>query len=373
MESISVENKQASKQLNYTEWFNDHFKFGLKQILRFSLKNPRMARIMAGKILRFYSASHRRQQWADKGVQVPPMLIYSVTNECNLDCAGCYAKILHAPKRGEFNADKFAQVIQEADDIGVSYILVAGGEPFMRPELLDVTNQHPNIIFTPFTNGLLVNDDHTQRLKKQPHVVPIVSFEGYEFETDKRRGMGVYENGLALVERFQHAGIYYGVSITTTRGNFETITSREFISRLADLGCKVFFFINYIPVAEDTDDMVMTIPQVNELNRIMEQYRSQYQALFLAFPGSEIDFGGCLAAGKGFVHINAEGDVEPCPFSPYSDASLRDKSLIEALQSPLLSAIRKNDFRLDESNGICALWQNREWVKELTEDLAIPN
>jgi len=359
----NVEQKQ--KPLNYTEWFNEHFKIGLKQILKFSLDNPRMAAFMAGKLARFYFASRRRKYWKDQGVQVPPMLIYSVTSECNLDCAGCYAKVLHAPRRGEFNAEKFADVVRQADEIGVSYILTAGGEPFMRPELLDVLGSHPNIIFTPFTNGLLINADHIRQLKKNPHVIPIVSFEGYELETDKRRGMGVYENGLALIERFQKEGIYYGVSITTTRANFETITSREFIKRLAEKDCKIFFFINYIPVSEGTEGMALSTEQVNALNRIMAQYRQEYQALFLAFPGSEIDFGGCLAAGKGFVHINAEGDVEPCPFSPYTDASLRDMSLIEALRSPLLRKIREDDFRLDESNGICALWQNREWVAEL--------
>ncbi len=365
MELESHSEKQCTGRLNYTEWFNEHFKIGLKQVLKFSLDNPRMAAFMAAKLVRFYFASRRRQHWKDQGLLVPPMLIYSVTSQCNLDCAGCYAKVLHAPKHGEFNAEKFADVIRQADEIGVSYILTAGGEPFIRPELLDVLGRHPNIIFTPFTNGLLINDAHIRGLKKHPHIIPIVSFEGYELETDQRRGLGVYKNGLALIELFQKEGIYYCVSITTTHRNVATVTGREFIGRLADKGCKIFFFINYIPVEGGTEQLVMSQEQVNALNRTMETYRGEYQALFLAFPGSEIDFGGCLAAGKGFVHINAEGDVEPCPFSPYSDASLRDKTLIEALQSPLLRTIRENDLRLDESNGVCALWQNREWVAEI--------
>ncbi|MCJ7519021.1 MAG: hypothetical protein MUO42_05035, partial [Anaerolineaceae bacterium] len=128
-----------------------------------------------------------------------------------------------------------------------------------------------------------------------------------------------------------------------------------------------FFFINYIPVEKGTEKLVMTQEQFDKLNRLMAQYRRSYEALFLAFPGSELDFGGCLAAGKGFVHINAEGDVEPCPFSPYSDASLKQMSLVDALKSPLLKTIRDAGKRLDESNGVCALWQNREWVKSLVE------
>ncbi len=364
MENLAI-NKEKP---DYTEWFNMNFSFGLKQILKFSIQNPRMAAFMAGEIVRFYLADKRRKRWERSGVQVPPMLIYSVTAKCNLNCQGCYAKLLHAPKNGEFNADQFADVIQQADDIGVSYILVAGGEPFMRPELLDVTARHPGIIFTPFTNGLLVSDEHISKLKKQPNVIPIVSFEGYEIQTDQRRGQGVYENGLALLEKFKKEGLYYGVSITATRENFETVSKKEFISRLVGLGCRIFFFINFIPVEEGSQHLVMTQVQVNALNRVMDDYRQAFPALFLAFPGSEIDLGGCLAAGKGFVHINAEGDVEPCPFSPYSDASLKEMPLIEALKSPLLRTIRENDVRLDETSGLCALWQNREWVAALAEN-----
>ena len=116
-------------------------------------------------------------------------------------------------------------------------------------------------------------------------------------------------------------------------------------------------FFNFIPVEEGTENMVMTQNQVYQLNNAMENFRNRYKALFLTFPGSEIDLGGCLTCGKGFAHINAEGDVEPCPFSPYSDVNLRDMPLIQALKkSPLLKAVRENDAKLDESNGLCALW-----------------
>lgn len=355
------------QKLDYTQWFNEKFNIGLKQVLKFSLRNPGMAWFLAGEIVRFYFAGRRRQRLGLQGIKVPPMLIYSVTAECNLDCHGCYAKLLHKPKIGEFNADQFSDVIRQADEAGVSYILIAGGEPFSRPELLDVTAEHPGIIFTPFTNGLLVTDEHIHKLKKQKHVLPIVSFEGYELETDKRRGQGVFNNGLALLEKLQSSGIYFGVSLTATSKNLETICEKSFIESLTARGCKVFFFINYIPVEKGTECLVMSQEQFDWLNSKMRQYRREYEALFLAFPGSELDFGGCLAAGKGFIHINAEGDVEPCPFSPYSDSSLKNMSLIEAFKSPLLKKIRDAQLRLDESNGVCALWQNRDWVETIAE------
>ncbi len=327
-----------------------------------------MSRFLAGEIIRFYFAGKQRKKLAALGVKVPPMLIYSVTAECNLNCFGCYAKQLHKPRNGEFSAAQFSDVIRQADEAGVSYILIAGGEPFLRPELLDVTAKHRGIIFTPFTNGLLVTDEHIRKLRNQKHVLPIVSFEGYETETDQRRGQGVFNNGLALLEKFRRYGIYFGISLTATSKNLDTISERSFIERLTALGCKVFFFINYIPVEKSTEHLVMSQEQFDKLNSLMREYRREYEALFLAFPGSELDFGGCLAAGKGFIHINAEGDVEPCPFSPYSDSSLKNMSLIETLKSPLLKKIRDAELRLDESNGVCALWQNRDWVKTLLEE-----
>lgn len=365
---MKKEKKGNNPSIDYTHWFNDNFNLGLTQILKFSVNNPGMALVILTAIARFYLANKRRERWEKQGVKVPPMLIYSITSECNLDCAGCYAKLLHTARNGELNSEQLANVIQQADDIGISYILIAGGEPFMRNNLLNVTAKHPGIVFTPFTNGLLIENTHIEQLKKQKHVLPIISFEGYELETDKRRGLGVYENGLALIERLNREGIYFGVSITSTRENFDAITSQAFINKLAERNCRIFFFINFIPVADGFEHMKMTQQQVDELNRIMSVYRKQYQALFLAFPGSEIDFGGCLAAGKGFVHINSEGDVQPCPFSPYSDDNLKEMPLIEALKSPLLKKIRSNSDRLDESNGICALWNNREWVASLVKE-----
>ena len=97
----------------------------------------------------------------------------------------------------------------------------------------------------------------------------------------------------------------------------------------------------------------------------MAALRAKYRALFVAVPGDEDKFGGCLAGGRGFVHISADGDVEACPFAPYSDTNLRDSSLREALQSELLATIRHNSDQLGEGKGGCALWEQKEWVHSL--------
>ena len=99
----------------------------------------------------------------------------------------------------------------------------------------------------------------------------------------------------------------------------------------------------------------------------MKSFRAQFPAIFVALPSDEEEFGGCLSAGRGFIHVSAEGDLEPCPFAPYSDTNLKDTPLKEALQSEFLRAIRQNHDKLNETEGGCALWVKREWVQSLLQ------
>ena len=112
---------------------------------------------------------------------------------------------------------------------------------------------------------------------------------------------------------------------------------------------------------------MLTEDQQEEAGVLIERYRRELPALFSAFPRDEYTFGGCLAAGRGFVHINPQGDVEPCPFTPLSDASLKIQSLREALQSPFLKEVRDHLGKLPKRGPGCLLWQHRDWLASVLE------
>ena len=98
---------------------------------------------------------------------------------------------------------------------------------------------------------------------------------------------------------------------------------------------------------------------------ILHALRARYPALFVCFPGTEMIYGGCLAAGRGLCHISPSGSLEPCPFSPESDTNIRDLPLASALRSPLFRAIQAHSGELREVRGSCVLWENRELVDSL--------
>ncbi len=124
-------------------------------------------------------------------------------------------------------------------------------------------------------------------------------------------------------------------------------------------------YIDYLPAQPGTDSLALSVEEQQELISFAEAMRKKHSAIFLDFPGDEYELGECLSAGRGFIHISAEGNVEPCPFSPYSDSNLRSKSLEESLQSTLFTTLRNNPKELQDAGGSCALFANRELVEEL--------
>jgi MoaA/NifB/PqqE/SkfB family radical SAM enzyme len=265
------------------------------------------------------------------------------------------------------SAERLAAVVAEAEELGVSIMLIAGGEPLTRPEILGIVSEHPRMIFPLFTNGLLLDETVMATLRAHPQIVPVLSLEGHQIETDARRGAGVYGHVLDTMERLVEEGIFFGTSLTLTSENYSLVTNEAFLNEMLARGCRLFFFVEYVPIQEGTEFLVLTDEQRDALPALLATWRQELPGLFVALPGDEELFGGCLAAGRGFVHISPEGHLEPCPFAPYSDVSLKTMSLREALQSELLASIRTSPQHMTETQGGCALWANREWVQSLLQ------
>jgi len=376
MTDISLQPLMGSVQyregLDFQKVLDKSLRIFFKDALRVALTDPSQVYHFMRTIKWQKKADQTRAYWKKQGIHVPPILIFSITNKCNLHCKGCYNWALRPTIESELDAVKLKSIISEAVELGISFVMVAGGEPLVRMEILDIIQDFPEITFLVFTNGLLINEKVAEQLTQQRNLVPVLSLEGFEKETDQRRGQGVYDRLQETVKRLKARGIFWSVSMTVTRGNFPALTEGQFIKELVDQGCKLFFFVEYTPVSEDTRDWILTDEQRNRLLSIRDSLRLQYKALFIAIPGDEDEIGGCLSAGRGFIHINAAGDVEPCPFAPYSDANLKNMSLKEALQSEFLKRIRENHGRLSEAEGGCALWVEREWVKSLLQNHNIP-
>lgn len=362
-----TEKATKAEDKSYIKVLNGQIMMLVRNAIPLSLRNPDMASFLVKSLYRQKRAAGKRAAFERQGLHVPAFMIASITHRCNLRCRGCYAWAQHGlPEMNlEMSGVKLRNTVKEAKELGISIILLAGGEPLTRPEIVGITKDFPEIIFPLFTNGTLIDSEKVKQFKKQRNVIPVVSLEGRRAETDARRGAGTYGHVISVMDMMKKEGIFFGTSITVTRQNFDAVTDEKFVKELVAAGCRLFFFVDYVPVETGTEDLALTDAQRQKEAQIVAKFRKEMPALFIAFPGDEDMYGGCLAAGRGFIHVNPEGDVEPCPASPYSDSSLNRYTLKEALQSPLLRAIRESGADLHETKGGCALFQKQEWIRSL--------
>ena len=358
---------------NLQEYLSNGVEAIVKNAVRASLRNPKESLFLAKFAKHTKKATNIRQKYAENGRNIPAFLIASITSTCNLHCTGCYSRANNACHDGDslnqLSDDEWEDIFRQAKEMGISFIVLAGGEPMIREDVIIKASEFEEILFPIFTNGTMLNGDYLRLLDENRNLVPILSIEGDKEITDARRGEGVYNQIVDSMDLMRKNNIIFGASITYTKGNLSSLISDEFIDRLGDFGCKVVFFIEYVPVSEETIDLAPGDEERELLFDRLSYLREKYDdVLFLSFPGDEKESGGCLAAGRGFFHINSHGGAEPCPASPYSDINVRDTSLLEALNSNLFKSLREGGLLLDEHEGGCVLFEHKEDVERLLNE-----
>ena len=291
------------EDFNLQEYLADGAEIIVKDAIKASLKNPKESLFLAKFAKHTRKASKIRQDYEKKGQNIPIFLIASITSSCNLHCTGCYSRANDACNDDEplnqLSGDEWGDIFAQAKDLGISFIVLAGGEPMIREDVIIKASQFKDILFPVFTNGTLLNNDYLKLFDENRNLVPIFSIEGDERITDLRRGEGVYNQLLNSMDLMKRNNIIFGSSLTFTKGNLSALLSREYINQLRDFGCKVVFFIEYVPVNEDTVELAPGDDERELLLNELELLRKEYDdMLFLSFPGDEKTSGGCLAAGR---------------------------------------------------------------------------
>lgn len=367
-----------NKEFRLGEYLSEGVEDIVKNAIRATFSDPRESAFMARFAISSRKASRRRAAAEARGENVPPFLIASITSSCNLHCAGCYSRHNHACTDGEpvnqLTAEDWKRIFSEARDSGISFILLAGGEPLIRRDVIEAAGEYPDILFPIFTNGTLLDDDYIKLFDKKRNLLPVLSIEGQQRKTDERRGIGVYERVKTAMSRIRENKLIFGTSVTVTAENYMEVTNKEFLDELRDSGCKTVIYVEYIPVNEESRQLAPNEVQREYMNKRLSEIREEYpEMVFIIFPGDEKITGGCMAAGRGFFHINSHGGAEPCPFSPYSDINVKDTSLREAMNSPLFTALRDQNIMMEDHIGGCVLFEKKATVETLLAKSAAGN
>jgi MoaA/NifB/PqqE/SkfB family radical SAM enzyme len=333
--------------------------------------NPRCrSKIVDNLIVNEMVRGQAQRNWVTEqlGYEIPLLLVISPTMRCPLRCYGCYSA--EYARNSDLPYDRFDRLLGEAADLGARFMVISGGEPFTYPGIYDLWRKHDDLWFQVYTSGVTLDDASLSRLAELGNVMPCISVEGFEADTDRRRGPGHFKRLLQVFARLRAAGVPFGISATATRENNDLITSDEFVSFYEAQGALLGWYFQYMPIGrEPVLDLVPTPEQRLSRYHRLQALREAHDILLADFWNDGPLVGGCIAGGRRYLHINNAGDVEPCVFCQLSTDNIHQKTLLEVLRtSPLLAAIRRRQPYNDNYLRPCMIIDNPEVLEQVVAE-----
>lgn len=296
---------------------------------------------------------------------IPWAILLDPTSACNLHCTGCWAA--EYGNKLNLSFDEIDSIITQGKELGIYFYIYTGGEPLVRKQdLIAIARKHNDCAFMTFTNGILIDDDFADDLLSVKNFIPVLSVEGFEEATDSRRGSGTYAKVVRAMELLKEKRLPFGISCCYTSANLDSIASDAYFDQMIEWGAKFVWYFHYMPVGNDAVPELLPTPEQREYmyHKIREVRRTK-PIFAIDFQNDGEFVGGCVAGGRRYFHINANGDADPCVFIHYSDANIREKSLLEIMQSPLFQAYHDGQPFNENHLRPCPMLENPEKLRQI--------
>lgn len=312
--------------------------------------------------------SRIQKEYAERfGCNIPWTILMDPTSVCNLKCTGCWAA--EYGHKLNLTLEELDDIIKQGEEFGCYVYLYSGGEPTVRKaDLITLCERHPECTFLAFTNGTLIDEVFADAMLRVGNFIPAISVEGFETDTDFRRGEGTFQQVMAAMELLKRKKLLFGISCCYTSKSAELIGSEAYFDAMVEWGAKFCWFFTYMPVGQDAVPELMASAQQREyMYRQLRRFRETKPLFTIDFWNDGEFVGGCIAGGRCFLHINANGDIEPCGFIHYADSNIRTDRLLDAFRKPLFMAYHENQPFNSNMLRPCPVLDNPGRLAELVE------
>lgn len=301
---------------------------------------------------------------------VPWAILMDPTSACNLKCTGCWAA--DYGNKMNMSYETLNDIIRQGKELGTYFYIYSGGEPLIRKkDIIRLCEAHGDCMFLAFTNGTLIDEAFADEMLRVKNFMPAISLEGFEKETDSRRGEGTFKAIERAMDLLQERKLIFGNSCCYTRTNTEVVGSEAYFDYMIDKGSMFAWFFTYIPVGVNAvPELMATSDQRKYMYHQIRAFRKTKPIFTMDFWNDGESVNGCIAGGRNYLHINANGDIEPCAFIHYSDANIHDKTLLEAYQSPLFMQYKQNQPFNENMLRPCPLLDNAYKLAEMVNKTA---
>lgn len=314
-----------------------------------------------------FSEDLKKESREKYNCNIPWTILLDPTTACNLKCKGCWA----AEYGNSLNLsyEQIDNIISQGKELGIYFYIFTGGEPLVRKkDILKICEKHNDCEFLIFTNSTLIDEEFIDEMLRLKNIVPAISVEGSEFTTDARRGDGIYNKLIKSMKLLKDNKLPFGISCCYTSQNYKSIISEEFVDEMIEKGALFAWYFHFMPVGKGTGKELLPKPdQRKHIYHQLRIFRKTKPLFFLDFQNDAEYIGGCIAGGRNYLHINANGDLEPCVFIHYSDSNIKEKNLVESLQSPLFMAYHDGQPFNKNMLRPCPMLENPNLLRDMVK------
>ena len=302
------------------------------------------------------------------GCNIPWLILFDPTDACNMHCVGCWSGTYG--HKNNLSFEDMDKIVTEGKALGSYLYMMTGGEPMVRKDdIFKLAEKHNDCFFGIYSNSTLITEEVCQKVQELGNITFMLSIEGTPETNDGRRGEGHYEKVMKAMDLLKKYGIVFGTSICYTRANIEAVTNDDFLNFIADKGARFGFYFHYMPVGNNAAPELM--PTLEQRKAMIERIRyvrsNKCNIGFypMDFQNDGEFVGGCIAGGRNYFHINAQG--EPCVFIHFSNTNIHENSILEMLQSPLFMEYHKGQPFNRNHLRPCPMLENPKLLREMVE------
>lgn len=322
-----------------------------------------------------------------------PVVVWNTTRSCNLRCIHCYTDSENKKYSGELTNAEGKALIDDLAQFKIPALLLSGGEPLVRPDLLELASyaKSQGIRPTLSTNGNLIDGPMAAKIKAAGFTYVGISLDGPEEVNDKFRGcVGAYRKALAAFKNLREIGQRVGLRMTLTRHNTKDLDRIFDLIEKEGINRVCFYHLVYsgrgrgmksedlsheetrqaldiiLERTQDSSDRKLGIDVLTVDNhadgiylylKLLEKnpVRAAQVLKLLKWNG-----GGRFSSGVGIGDVDPEGNVHPDQFwLHYSFGNVRQRKFSDIWQDtsdPLMAGLKDRLPRLSGRCGRCR-WQ----------------
>lgn len=268
-------------------------------------------------------------------VRIPATATLAINRACQCECEHCSAVFYNHSRKKDLSTAHLKQALKETVELGVTNLILLGGEPLLRKDLLEQIHSvdKTKSIVTMFSNGEYLNEEICSRLAEAGLMGVFISLDSTDenFHDSLRKRPGLFKKALQGIRNLQKSGILTALSSYLTPSRMREGMLEGMMEFGKELGANEVTFFDAIPSGRwiHSTEQLLQDKDRKEISKLVKYYQKNILYPGISAQSTLTSEGGsafCFAANTQF-YLTAHGEMCPCDFTPLTIGKFPEETI----------------------------------------------